>query len=101
MELFRGDSFYKQIASTYQFRVGDELHIAVMENAYSKDYLYEEVIIVKEETNEIDFEIPTEKTSLFPIKRLLLEIELTTIDGIVQTNQYELNVKADGIREQN
>lgn len=99
MELFRGDTFLKQIASTYQFEVGDELHIAVMENEYSRNYLYEHTIVVDTETNEIDLEIPSVKTRNFPIKRLLLEIELTTKSGVVQTNQYELNVKADGIYE--
>lgn len=36
MELFRGDSFIKKIVSTYEFRTGDKLHIAVLKNAYSQ-----------------------------------------------------------------
>ena len=101
MELFRGDSFIKKITSTYQFRVGDKLHIAVMKNAYSKDYLHEQTIEVKSNTNEINFEILPSETDKLPIEKLLLEIELTTNDGIVKTNQYDLEVKADGIYERN
>lgn len=101
MELFRGDSFIKKITSNYQFRTGDKLHIAVMKNAYSKVYLHEQAIEIKTNTNEINFEILPSESDKFPIEKLLLEIELTTIDGIVKTNQYELNVKADGIYERN
>lgn len=101
MELFRGDSFIKKITSSYQFRVGDKLHIAVMKNAYSKDYLHEQTIEVKSNTNEINFEILPSESDKFPIEKLLLEIELTTNDGIVKTNQYDLIVKADGIYERN
>ena len=101
MELFRGDSFIKKITSTYQFRSGDKLHIAVMKNAYSRDYLHEHTITIQNNTNEINFEILPSETDKFPIEKLLLEIELTTIDGIVKTNQYDLQVKADGIYERN
>ena len=101
MELFRGDSFIKKITSSYQFRVGDKLHIAVMKNAYSKDYLHEQTIEVESNTNEINFEILPSESDKFPIEKLLLEIELTTNDGIVKTNQYDLIVKADGIYERN
>lgn len=101
MELFRGDSFIKKITSSYQFRVGDTLHIAVMKNAYSRDYLHEQLIEIESNTNEINFEILPSETDNFPIEKLLLEIELTTIDGIVKTNQYDLEVKADGIYERN
>ena len=101
MELFRGDSFIKKIVSNYEFRTGDKLHIAVLKNPYSKKYLHEHTIIIQNNTNEINFEILPSETDKFPIEKLLLEIELTTIDGIVKTNQYELNVKADGIHERN
>lgn len=101
MELFRGDSFIKKITSSYQFRFGDTLHIAVMKNAYSRDYLHEQLIEIESNTNEINFEILPSETDNFPIEKLLLEIELTTIDGIVKTNQYDLEVKADGICERN
>lgn len=101
MELFRGDSFIKTITSSYQFGIGDKLIIAVMRNAYSREYLHQQTIEVKSGTNEINFEILPCETDKFPIGELLLEIELTTASGIVQTNQYKLNVKADGIYEQN
>ena len=101
MELFRGDSFIKKINSNYQFRNGDKLHIAVMKNAYSRDYLHEQTIEIKSNTNEINFEILPSETDKFPIENLLLEIELTTTNGIVKTQQYELKVKADGIYERN
>lgn len=101
MELFRGDSFIKKISSNYQFKFGDKIHIAVMKNAYSKDYLHEQTIEIQNNTNEINFEILPSETDKFPIEKLLLEIELTTSEGIVKTNQYDLQVKADGIYERN
>lgn len=101
MELFRGDSFIKKITSSYEFRSGDKLHIAVMKNAYSRDYLHEQTIEIEANTNEINFEILPSETDKFPIEKLLLEIELTTTDGIVKTNQYDLIVKVDGIYERN
>lgn len=101
MELFRGDSFIKKISSNYQFKSGDKIHIAVMKNAYSKDYLHEQTIEIQNNTNEINFEILPSETDKFPIEKLLLEIELTTSEGIVKTNQYDLQVKADGIYERN
>ena len=101
MELFRGDTFFKKIVSNYQFRVGDTLHIVVMRNAYSREYLHQQAKKIEAETNEINFEILPSETDKFPIEDLLLEIELTTVDGIVKTNQYKLEVKADGIYERN
>lgn len=101
MELFRGDSFIKKITSNYQFRTGDKLHIAVLKNAYSKNYLHEQTITIQNNTNEINFEILPSETDKFPIDDLLLEIELTTTDGIVATKQYDLIVKVDGIYERN
>ena len=102
MELFRGDSFIKKIISEdYEFRLGDKIHIAVLKNAYSREYLHEQTIDVQSETNEINFEILPSETDKFPIEKLLLEIELTTTDGIVKTNQYDLQIKADGIYERN
>lgn len=101
MELFRGDSFIKKIVSTYKFRVGDTLNIAVMRNAYSREYLHQQTKKIEAETNEINFEILPSETDKFPIEDLLLEIELTTVDGIVKTQQLKIEVKADGIYERN
>ena len=102
MKFFRGNTFFKVIHSeTYTFQKGDKLHIVVMKNAYSDKYLYEEIKEIQAETNEIEFEILPEKTAQFPIGKLLLEIELTTKDGIVETNQYDLEVEADGIHGKN
>lgn len=98
MELFRGDTFFKTFeVEDYKLRNGDKLHIAVMKNAYSEKYLFEKEIEIKNETNEFDVEILPNETKDFPIAELLLEIELTTVDGIVQTNQYKIIVEADGI----
>lgn len=101
MELFRGDTFFKKIVSSYKFKVGDTLNIAVMRNAYSREYLHQQTKKIEAETNEINFEILPSETDKFPIDNLLLEIELITVDGIVKTNQYKLEVKADGIYERN
>lgn len=101
MNIFRGDTFFKTIYSKeYKFRIGDKFHIAVMKNAYGNNYLHEQIKEINEETHEVDLEILPCETDKFPIGNLLLEIELTTVDGIVITNQYKLNVKADGIYEQ-
>lgn len=101
MELFRGDTFLKKIVSNYEFKVGDKLHIAVMKNAYSRNYLHEQLIEIQNDTNEINFEILPSETDKFPTEELLLEIELTTVNGIVKTSQYKIEVKADGIYERN
>lgn len=98
MELFRGDTFFQTFETEdYKLRVGDKLHIAVMRNAYSKKFLFEKEIEIKEESESFDVEILPSETKDFPIAELLLEIELTTVDGIVQTNQYKINVEVDGI----
>ena len=102
MQFLRGDTFFKTIYSEdYTFRPGDKLHIAIMKNAYNDKYLHEQVKEIQSDTNEFDLEILPCETDKFPIGDLLLEIELTTVDGIVKTNQYKLNVEADGIHERN
>ena len=98
MELLRGDSFVKQIKPKgYKLKPGDKIHIAVMKNAYSEEYLHEQVIEIQEETDGIIFEILPSETDNFPINKLLLDIVLTYGDGIVKTNQYSIEMKADGI----
>jgi hypothetical protein len=99
MDLFRGDTFMKKIVSSYQFRKGDKFRVAIMYNAYSKEKLYGKEFEVVSENDDIILEIAPEETSKFPIGELLLELEMTTIDGIVKTDQFMLNVKADGINE--
>ena len=100
--LFRGDTFLKVLRpNDYKFQVNDKIHIAVMVNEYSKDYLFEEVIEIKQEQETIDIEIPASKTSTFEVGTLLLEIEITYGEGIVKTQQYELEVREDGIYERN
>ena len=101
MEYFRGDTFLKNIkAQNYTFQEGDKIHIAILKNAYSKEYLYEEVIEVDGATDTISLEISAEEMAKLPVDKLLLEIELTTGD-IVKTHQYDLVIKADGIYERN
>lgn len=101
MELYRGDSFIKKIVSNYTFQIGDKIHIAVLKNAYSREYLHEQEVEIQSEGNEFIIEILPSKTSKFPNEKLLLEIELTTVNGFVKTEQYDLIVKADGIYERN
>lgn len=102
-EFLRGDTFYKKIRPTnkYKFQAGDKIHIAVMENIFSKNYLYEKEIEITEEKEFFELEILPSKTRNFPTSLLLLEIEVTYGNGIVKTNQYGLNVKGDGIYERN
>lgn len=102
MKLFRGDTFLRKIVSNnYKLRRGDQFHIAIFKSVYSEKHLYETTIIVQEETDGIVLEIPASKTSELPPTTLILEIELTTVNGIVKTDQYELEIEADGIYERN
>ena len=101
IEFLRGDTFFRRFDANYTLKKGDKLHVAVMKNAYSNEYLHEQIIEIQSETNYFNLEILPGETSKFPIGKLLLEIELTTTDSIVQTNQYELNVKVDGIHGRN
>lgn len=102
MEKFRGDTFLRRIeSSNYTFKEGDRLHIAILKNAYSEDYLFEEVLGFTNDTNFVDLEISAEEMAKLPIGKLLLEIELTTKEGFVQTHQYDLEVNKDGIYDRN
>lgn len=101
MEIFRGDSFYKTIKPKgYAFQTGDILKCAVMKSASSKNYIYEETITIENECESIDISINPSETAKFPTGILLFEIELTYGEN-VKTEQYKLEVKADGIHERN
>ena len=67
----------------------------------SEDYLFEEVLGFTNDTNFVDLEISAEEMAKLPIGKLLLEIELTTKEGFVQTHQYDLEVNKDGIYDRN
>ena len=101
--ILRGDTFLKAFKPTkeYTFQIGDKIHVAVLLDKCSKNYLYENVIIFDKETKDVDILIPPEATSKFELGNLLLEIEVTYGDGIVKTQQYTLNVEGDGIYERN
>lgn len=102
MRKFRGDTFLREIkAKNFNFKEGDKLHIAVLKNAYSKEYLYEEIKEIDTETESVNLEISAEDMAKLPVGKLLLEIELTTSDGFVQTHQYDLNIEKDAIYERN
>lgn len=101
MNLFRGDSFIKTIKPTnYTFQAGDIIKYAVIQNEYSKDYLFHNEIKIEKEVESVDIDINASETSKFPVGNLLLEIELT-YGGLVKTTQYNLKVEADGIYERN
>ena len=101
--LFRGDTFLKTLRpnNDYKFQVGDKIHFAVMVDEYSKNYLFENIINVETETETVDILIPPEKSATFDVGNLLLEIEITYGDGIVKTQQYQLEIREDGIYERN
>lgn len=100
MELFRGDTFYKSVtAGDYIFQPDDILRVAIFNNTLDETKLYENEIKVNEETNSILVEIPASKTKELTPGILVLEFELTYGGGVVKTEQHELIVKADGIRE--
>ena len=96
---FRGDTFYKQItAPGYTFQKDDILRVAILSDTVSGNKLYENEIVVDEEKDAIIVEISKTKMAELPLGILVLEFELT-YSGIVKTEQFELEIKADGIRE--
>lgn len=102
MEKFRGDTFLRRIkSSNYTFKEGDKLHVAILKNPYSEEYLYEDIIEFIADTSFVDLEISAEEMAKLPIGKLLLEIELTTEEGFVQTHQYDLKIDKDGIYDRN
>ena len=102
-ELFKGDTFLKDIRPTndYRFQVGDKLKVAVMRNEYSTNKFFEKEFEISEEAKTLELLIEPEKTSEFETGELLLEFEFTYGDGIVKTTQYKLVVKEDGIDGRN
>ena len=99
MEFFQGNTFFKKIVPDgFDLKIGDVFRFAMMRNEFT-EHFHDGEIKVESENQEIIIEIESEKTKTFPIGKALLEVELTTIDGIVKTNQYEIEVKAVGIRE--
>ena len=98
MEHFRGDTIIKKIVSdNYQFRKGDKMKVAILKKVKDESYLYDNVITIDQDTNEFILEIPAKDTANLPTGKLLLELELTNIDGLVTTKQHEIFIKADGI----
>ena len=97
-EIFRGDTFIKEInfEDGYKFKSGDIIKIAVIDNMDS-NILFEDKKEFVEETESYELKIVPEKTRLFPIRDLLLEIEVTIDTDFVKTSQYILDVKEDGI----
>ena len=97
-ETFRGDTFIKEInfEDGYKFKSGDIIKIAVIDNMDS-NILFEDKKEFVEETESYELKIVPEKTRLFPIRDLLLEIEVTIDTDFVHTSQYILDVKEDGI----
>lgn len=101
MEIFRGDTFYRELVpnQNYKFQKDDIIKVAVMVNTDSEKHLFDDTITVEEESEKVDILIPPEKTANFEIGDLILEIEVTYGGGIVKTQQYILEVKEDGIHE--
>lgn len=101
MEIFRGDTFYRELVpnQNYKFQKDDIIKVAVMVNTDSENHLFDDTITVEEESEKVDILIPPEKTASFEIGDLILEIEVTYGGGIVKTQQYILEVKEDGIHE--
>ena len=101
MEIFRGDTFYRELVpnQNYKFQKDDIIKVAVMVNTDSENHLFDDTITVEEESEKVDILIPPEKTARFEIGDLILEIEVTYGGGIVKTQQYILEVKEDGIHE--
>lgn len=101
-EYFRGDTIFKELeVDNYKFQKDDIIKVAVMVDEDCTNHLFDDTIVIQEEQNTVLITIPPEKTSQFQIGTLILEIELTYGGGIVHTEQYPLEIKGDGICEQN
>lgn len=98
IEMFRGDTLILTITpENYKFKTGDVLHYAIMDNAYSEKYIYDNTIKIEKDIDSVDIVVEPKDTKNFEIGKLLLEIELSYANQIIVTNQYQLVVKADGI----
>lgn len=98
IEMFRGDTLILTISPmNYKLKTGDVLHYAIMDNAYSKKYIYDNTIEIEKDGDSVDIVVEPRDTKNFEIGKLLFEIELSYANQIIVTNQYELVVKADGI----
>ena len=96
-ETFRGNTFYKEISiNDYIFKKDDIIKIAVIDILTSQE-LFSEEKEFDEETESYELYIYPEDTKQFPIRDLLLEIEITIDTNFVQTFQYILEVKEDWI----
>ena len=98
MEIYRGDTLVKKLTSkTCTFNKGDKFHVAILKKVTDNEYLFEDTITVDNECREFNLEIKASDTAKLPTGKLLLEIELTTVSGVVSTKQCDIRVKADGI----
>lgn len=96
-ETFRGDTIDEEISiEDYKFKSGDIIKVAVIDNMDS-EILYDDTKEFTEEAESYQLYILPEKTKQFPIRELLLEIEVTIDTDFVRTFQYILDVKEDGI----
>lgn len=96
-ETFRGDTIDEEISiEDYKFKSGDIIKVAVIDNMDS-EILYDDTKEFTEETESYQLYISSEKTRKFPIRKLLLEFEVTIDTDFVRTFQYILDVKEDGI----
>ena len=78
IEIFRGDTLILTITpENYKFKTGDVLHYAIMDNTYSKSYLYDNKIIIDKDSDDITITISADITKNFDIGNLLFEIELS------------------------
>lgn len=97
-ETFRGDTFSKKVSiEGYTLQPDDIIHVAILLSSMG-GIIYDSVEKIITETDNYVISIPATETEKLIPGVLTLEIELTYGDGFVKTQQYELIVKADGIR---
>lgn len=98
MEVFRGDTFMKKFSPKgYTMQKDDVIRMAVLQSTISGSPIWDITIKIDEETPYVILEIPKSDMEKLPIGLFTLEIELTYGGGLVKTEQYEFDVKADGI----
>ena len=98
MEIFRGDTFYKKFSPNgYVMQNGDIIRLAILESTLAEEPIYKKEITITEQRENVILEIPKSDMEKLPTGMLVLEIELTYGGGLVRTQQYELDVKVDGI----
>ena len=97
MELYRGDTFFRILKISEAIDPGSIVRFAIIKDL-TYDSIIEKEITLHKKTDEVELELEPSETENLPIGIFIFEVEVT-YSGIVQTKQYEIKIKGDGIRD--